>query len=76
MLFHFCHFSEVIYCDLKKIVTDDVCINQRTNNDLGGSRLAGVPPQPIRVPKKLLLSPELDVGVCMCVCVCVLWGKD
>lgn len=37
MLFHFCHFSEVIYRDLKRTVTSDVCINQRTHNYLGGT---------------------------------------
>lgn len=46
LLFHFCHFSELISLDLKKIVTNEFCINQRTNKDLGRSRLAGVPTQP------------------------------
>ena len=47
LLFHFCHFSELISFDLKRTVTHDVCINQRTNKDLGGSRLASVPLQPL-----------------------------
>lgn len=72
LLFHFCLFLELMSLDLKRIITHEVCINQRNSEVLGRGRLVTVSPQPIRVPEK---SPTLD-SVCMCVSLRESWRES